>query len=147
MTLQQWAEHGWLTPHRADAREIRNLLAIVERDLSDASAPISPDWRFGIACNAALKLCTVLLHASGYRAEKNLQHYRTIQALPLVLGPDRQGDTEYLDACRRKRNTVEYDAVGGATERDAEELTAFVRDLRNTVEVWLRARHPELMAR
>jgi hypothetical protein len=147
MTLQQWAEQGWLRPHRADAREVRSLLAIVERDLNDASGPISPDWRFGIAYNAALKLCTVLLHASGYKAQKNLQHYRTIQALPLILGPDRQADAEYLDACRRKRNTVEYDAVGGATERDVEELTAFVRHLRKTVEAWLRARHPGLMAR
>jgi hypothetical protein len=46
------------------------LLSIVDRDLKDArEQAISPDWRLGIAYNAALKLCTVLLHASGYRAE------------------------------------------------------------------------------
>ena len=44
------------------------------------------DWRFGIAYNTALKLCTILLYASGYRAERTLQHYRTIQAMPLILG-------------------------------------------------------------
>jgi hypothetical protein len=42
---------------------------------------ISDDWKFGIAYNAALKLCTILLHDSGYRPEKNLAHYRTLQAL------------------------------------------------------------------
>ena len=50
------------------------------------SGDISADWRFGIAYNAALKLCTILLYAEGYRPEKTLQHYRTIQALPLILG-------------------------------------------------------------
>jgi hypothetical protein len=29
---------------------------------------------------------TILMHAEGYRAEKNLQHYRTSQALQLILG-------------------------------------------------------------
>jgi len=33
---------------------------------------ISADSQFGIAYNAALKLCTLLLHTSGYRPEKTL---------------------------------------------------------------------------
>ena len=36
--------------------EIKDLLAIVDRDINDASGPISADWRFGIAYNAALGL-------------------------------------------------------------------------------------------
>lgn len=48
------------------------MLAIVERDLVDAEGEISADWRFGIAYNAALKLCTILLDASGYRPERAL---------------------------------------------------------------------------
>ena len=83
MTLQQWAESGWLKPHDASREEVANLLAIVERDLEEAAHAVSPEWRLGIAYNAALKLCTVLLHASGYRAAHGLQHYRTITALPL----------------------------------------------------------------
>ncbi len=91
MTLKQWADNGWLTSHKSSAQEIGNLLAIVERDIKDASKrTISADWRFGIAYNAALKLCTILLYAEGYRAERNLQHYRTIQALPLILGQEKK---------------------------------------------------------
>jgi hypothetical protein len=87
MSLKQWADNGWLRSHKTSKQEVSNLLGIVERDLKDAeSSDISADWRFGIAYNAALKLCTILLGAQGYRAEKNLQHYRTIQALPLILG-------------------------------------------------------------
>ena len=62
MTLQQWADNGWLKPHKSSRQEIGNLLAIARRDLEDAGArDISEDWRFGIAYNAALKLCTILL--------------------------------------------------------------------------------------
>ncbi len=105
MSLQQWADNGWLRSHTTSAEEASSLLAIVERDLTDADGDISSDWRFGIAYNAALKLCTILLYASGYRAERTQQHYRTLQALPLILGDESKADAEYLDACRNKRNT------------------------------------------
>jgi hypothetical protein len=45
MTLKQWAENGWLRPHQTSAREIRDLLRIVERDLKDADGGISTDVR------------------------------------------------------------------------------------------------------
>lgn len=75
MNLKQWADNGWLRPHQTSPREIQELLAIVKRDLADATGNISADWQFGIVYNAALKLCTVLVHASGYRPEKTLHHY------------------------------------------------------------------------
>ena len=78
MTLKQWMDNGWLRPHKTSAEEIENLFMIIDRDLKDAKGGISDDWRFGIAYNAALKLCTILLYAEGFKAEKTLQHYRTI---------------------------------------------------------------------
>lgn len=147
MTLRQWRDNGWLRPHATSAEEIGNLLAIVDRDLQDAQGGISPDWRFGIAYNAALKLCTVLLYAEGYRPERTLQHYRTIQCLPMVLGAKRRADAEYLDACRMKRNRVEYEYVGGTSEDDVRELLDFTKDLRDQVLFWLKATHPTLMPR
>jgi hypothetical protein len=146
MSLKQWASNGWLKSHKTTAEEIGNLLAIVKRDFHDAQKTgISADWRFGIAYNAALKLCTILLYAEGYRPDKNLAHYRTLLALPLILGTDRKADAEYLDACRAKRNTVEYDYVGGATNADAEELSAFVKELEQDVLGWLEKAHPSLL--
>ncbi len=144
MTLSQWAANGWLRPHQPTRQEIADLLSIVKRDLTDAGADISADWRFGIAYNAALKLCTVLVHASGYRPEKTLQHFRTIAALPLILGDDRRDDATYLDTCRIKRNKAEYDTIGVATKRDAAELADFVGQLRQDVIDWLQTHHPEL---
>jgi len=146
MTLQNWASNGWLRAHESSKQEIRQLLDIVERDLSDAQQNgLSADWRFGIAYNAALKLCTILVHASGYRPEKTLAHYRTLQALPLILGAQKDDDADYLDCCRTKRNTVEYDYIGGATEADADELIKFVSDLKKDVMKWLKTNHPEYL--
>ncbi len=144
MSLEQWADNGWLRPHQTSTKEIRDLLAIVKRDLADARGEISADWQFGIAYNAALKLCTILLYASGYRPEKTLQHYRTLQAMPLILGLERKADADYLDACRIKRNTVEYDYAGAATRKDAEELVEFCEEFRQAVIAWLEREHIEL---
>jgi hypothetical protein len=99
MTLKQWEDNGWLKPHRTSLREIKDLLRIVDRDRLDAESGISPDWRFGIAYNAALKLCTILLYAEGYRPSRELQHYRTLAALPEILGEARKADARYLDDC------------------------------------------------
>ena len=146
MTLKQWASNGWLKPHSTSAEETGNLLGIARRDMQDARGDgISDDWRFGIAYNAALKLCTILLYAEGYRPDKCLAHYRTLQALPLILGDKRKNDAEYLDACRTKRNTVEYDYVGGVTGSETDELIAFVQELETEVLAWLKSKHPELL--
>ncbi len=144
MSLNDWAKAGWLRPHQTSRQQITDLFAIVDRDLEDAARGLSPDWQFGIAYNAALKLCTVLVYAEGWRAEKSLAHYRTLQALPLILGSGRRTDADYLDTCRTKRNTAEYDAPGLVSPNEAKELTAFVRELREEVIVWIEKHHPEL---
>jgi hypothetical protein len=82
MSLQSWLNNGWLRAHKTSPQEIKDLLEIVDRDLKDAGGNISADWRFGIAYNAALKLCTILVHASGYRPEKTLQRCRLFSPIP-----------------------------------------------------------------
>ena len=146
MSLSQWRSNGWLRPHKTDRGEVANLLAIADRDINDAAAKdISDDWKFGIAYNAALKLCTIMLYAEGYRPENALAHYRTLMAIEFSIGPHRKEDAVYLNACRAKRNTVEYDNIGGASLAEAEELLAFAKELRGEVIELLKQRHPELL--
>ena len=73
MSLQSWLENGWLRRHKTSKKEIAYLLKIIERDLKDAEGGISDDWRFGIAYNAALKLCL--------RAKLSWSHFRRILSL------------------------------------------------------------------
>ena len=145
MSLQQWEKNGWIRPHQTSIQEIAGLLSIVERDLLDAQGRISADWQFGIAYNAALKLCTILMFASGFRPERQGAHQRTLSVLPLILGDDRRNDAVYLEVCRVKRNNVEYDMAGVATQSDATELLEFARELHRSVLDWLKLHHPELV--
>jgi len=145
MTLKQWQTNGWLKNEPTSRDEIANMIAMVDRDLKDAAGSISPDWRFGIAYNAALKLCTILVRAEGYRPGHGLHHYRTIMAMPLILGQSKRDDATYLDSCRTKRNKVEYDYVGGASNSDANELIEFASELKVEVMKWLKDNHPELL--
>jgi hypothetical protein len=64
--------------------------------------------------------------------------------LPLILGDDRKGDADYLDSCRAKRNTVEYDAAGRTSSEEARELIAFASELKDNVLEWLRTHHANL---
>ena len=145
MSLKQWLDNGWLREHKTDKQEIANLFQIVGRDLKDAKEKsISQDWRFGIAYNAALKLCTILLAAEGYRPERTLQHYRTVFAMPEILGKEMQQDAQYLDTCRKKRNIAEYDQIGIVSETEVEELLKFGKMLRKKVIDWLKINHPQL---
>ncbi len=146
MSLQQWHKNGWLRPHQANRKQIADLFEIVDRDLADArTARLSSDWQFGIAYNAALKLCTILLYAEGYRPERALAHYRTLQALPLILGDQRRSDADYLDSCRIKRNTVEYDVAGRTSPEESAELIEFTAELQQDARDWLRKNHAELI--
>jgi len=46
--------------------------------------------------------------------------------------------TDYLDACRRKRNEAEYDRAGGISENEVVELFKFVEEFSDIVKLWLR---------
>jgi hypothetical protein len=65
--------------------------------------------------------------------------------MPLILGEDRKKDAQYLDACRSKRNTAEYDRVGVVTEQDAGELIEFIIEFKSDVINWLKEHRPKLI--
>ncbi len=144
-TLEPWFEHGWLKRHRTSAAEIQAHLASVERDLADAGADISAAWRFVIAYDAALRLCSIALLASGYTAARDQKHYRTIAALPLILGSGVSELAGFLDRCRSKRHALMYDSADAISEAESAELIGAVRELQRHVRAWLKREHPELL--
>jgi hypothetical protein len=80
----QW---GWLKAEPTSRDEIKNLLAIVDRDLKDANVTaISEDRRFEAAFNAARTAATIALRASGYRTSTQPGHHeKTIESLELTI--------------------------------------------------------------
>jgi hypothetical protein len=134
-----------LRTYTTNSGEISKLLSIVDRDIIESKRADSLDWQFSIAYNAALKLCTIVLYADGYRTGSSGHHYYTLQSLPLILGDEYKESADYLDTCRKKRNEVEYDKIGIITEEDIKELLAFIHNLRDDVIQWLKKLHPELL--
>jgi HEPN domain-containing protein len=145
MSLEGWLRNGWLARHQASPREVAALLAAAADDLANAEKDLSAGWRFAIAYNAALRLSSVALSAAGYRAAREQKHYRSIAALPLLLGPEVRELAEFLDRCRTRRHEVTYELVSTVSQGEADELVNAVRELQSRVGAWLRANHPGLL--
>ena len=144
MSLEDWLNDKLIEKHRPSAREIADLLHICDRDLQQSQIPeLGPDWRLSIAHNAAVQAARAALAAAGYRARKEGQHYRVIQSLAFTIKPD-PTTIKQLDKFRQKRNISDYERAGLVTEQEAEEMIALARKVRDDVEQWLRANHPEL---
>src|SRR5229473_4663948 len=93
MTLQNWLQIGHLINHQATVAEVRNLLGVVDRELADAGvAGLSDEGRFTHAYDAALLLCKLALHASGFELQKRASghHSRWINSLEFTLGKEQK---------------------------------------------------------
>jgi hypothetical protein len=145
MNLSDWLRNGWLVEHKTSREEISDLLALVERDLGESQAEgLSPDWRLAISYNSALQAATAALVASGYRAARDVYHYRTIQSLAFTIGakPDLVAQ---FDAFRKKRNVSGYLRSGSVSSREAKEMFELARSINKAVETWLKKNHPEFL--
>lgn len=144
MIFRDWLRNGWLVDHQSSPAEIAELLALVDRDLSDCRIrALSGDWRLNIAYNAALQAATAALAASGYRASRGSHHYLVIQSLAATIGAD-QNLVRQFDMFRRKRNVGGYERVGLVSESEADEMIELAEKLRQEVVRWLANQHPEL---
>jgi hypothetical protein len=87
MSLEKWVEYGWLRREPTSPGEIKDLLGIVERSLTDSKVEaVSTDLRFIAAFNAALCVATTALRASGHRTTTQAGHHvKTIESLELTI--------------------------------------------------------------
>jgi uncharacterized protein (UPF0332 family) len=145
VSLEDWLASGWLVEHEAGRDEIANLLAIADRDLDQcALQELVPDWLHNIAYTAALQLASAALVACGYRASREVQHFRVLQSLAHTVGSDPK-TIRRLDRARKRRNFSAYDTAGMITEHEAVEVVAEAKALRDRVVEWLEREHPHLV--
>ncbi len=145
MSLESWAEAGWLKPHTSSRREIADLLGAVDRDLATSQIEnLITDWKLIIAYKAALHSATIALAASGYRVSRERYHYLTVQSLAYTIGLD-QDTVNLLDAIRMKRAISDYERAGTVSDSEAGEAFSLARAVREKVETWLREHHPDLI--
>ena len=145
MSLREWLKNAWLTEHESSAREIADLLRVIERDLNDCRSPgLSADWRLAIAYNAALQVALAGLAAEGYRVARESHHFRALQSLAFTLGCDSPLLMQ-LEAFRKKRNISDYERAGSVSDQEANEILALRTRLRDDLIAWLRKAHPDLL--
>ena len=141
MSLEVYLSNIWIRKHESSVAEIANLFAIADRDITKSQTPgLGPEWGFDIAYNSALQSATAALAASGYKAERQNKHMRTIECLAFTLGWNDK-DIAFFDACRRKRHT----AVGAISDQEASEMIQLATRLRQQVEDWIRREHDDLL--
>ncbi|MDH5186394.1 MAG: hypothetical protein OEZ20_06600 [candidate division WOR-3 bacterium] len=143
--LNEWVRNGWLIEHKTSRQEISELLAVADRDIKDASIEdLSLDAQFSIAYSAIVQCSKVVLAVSGYRVTRESAHYRSIQALAIIL--DISSDTiKKLNEFRKKRNIVEYDRIGSTTKKEVVEILTLAKEIKEQTKEWIRKKSPELL--
>ena len=68
----------------------------------------------------------------------------TIDALPVILGQNHQDLSDYLHACRIKRNMSDYTSSGGISSAEVVEIIKEVKALKSLVKEWVKKTHPHL---
>ena len=144
--LNRLLAEGKLRSHRTSAREIADLLGVIDRDLADATVQdISADRRFAIAYEAALQLATMTLSATGYETRGTGHHFNTFEAFRETMGTTGRDYADYFDMCRSKRATTSYDRAGEISDTEVASLLEEVKSFREEVLAWLRKHHPQLV--
>jgi hypothetical protein len=130
--------------HTTSRQELTQIRRLVARDLSDAAIPaLSEDRRFATAYNAALQTAKMAIACAGYRIASVPGHHRlTFEGAKLALGNPAEQLADYFDACRRKRNEIDYTGATIATGTEADELLLHARSFLDLVERWIDSAHP-----
>jgi hypothetical protein len=122
------------------------MRALVARDLADAQvAGLSADRRFATAYNAALQTANMAIACAGYRVTAKTGHHKvTVEAITLAVGVTASAYADYFEACRRKRNVIDYTRSHVATDTEADEIVKKAREFYDLVEGWINSHHPTL---
>ena len=151
MSLQDWSRMGQVIEHKATVAEVRNLMGVVDRELADASiSGLSDDGRFTHAYDAALILCKLALHVTGFELQKRVpgHHALWVNSLEYTVGGSTVGGVmQHLLKSSKLRHTGLYDHAGVVQKEDADDLLAVARQLRVDVVGWLRSMHSKLLPR
>jgi hypothetical protein len=67
----------------------------------------------------------------------------TFEAAHLAIGSKAAALTDYFDACRRKRNVIDYINSSVATETESEELLQKAQEFHVLVEQWIATKQPK----
>jgi hypothetical protein len=146
MSWKQLLAENRVHSHRTSKQELDGLRELISRDLADAAIKgLSSDRQFATAYNAALQTAKMAIACAGYRLANTPGHHRlTFDAARLALGASAARSLDFFEACRRKRNVIDYDQASVATETEASEVAVEAGSFLEFVEQWIKTYHAKL---
>jgi hypothetical protein len=151
MSLENLVQLGWYKTEASSAKEIADLFSIVDRSQADLAVDgISDDLRFHAAYNGILTLANIALRANGFRVSLGQGHHqRVIESLEHTLTTQdttiREKWVRKIKSHSQKRNATSYDLAGGVSPTDLAQIIKDLTVMREQVNAWLEAVHPELL--
>ena len=130
---KQWLDKGDLQKVHVNRRSLADLSNLIDRDLNDAQvASLAAERGCASAERAALNLANYVIRKNGYRVTAKVGHHRiTFLIAGEALGRTAKNHLDYFDLFRRKRNKVDYDLAGVATDRDVADLIGQVMEFKS----------------
>jgi uncharacterized protein (UPF0332 family) len=146
MSWETLLQAGRVHRHTTSRNELTELRRLIARDLADAALTVlSEDRRFATAYNAALQTAKMAIACAGFRISRFPGHHRlTFEGAELALGKSAAHLTDYFDACRRKRNEIDYTGAVIATTTEADEILLHAKSFLTLVEGWIVSNHPKI---
>jgi hypothetical protein len=121
------------------------LRQLIQRDIADSAIEsLSEDRRFATAYNAALQAAKMVIAACGYRVSGQGHHQTHFAVLQLAMGEVAANHAIFFDACRRKRNMVDYDMSGIVSRTELEQLIQETASFLELCENWISKNRPDL---
>src|ERR1700733_14721238 len=113
MSWKKLLQNNSVHRHRTSLQELTEIRRLVTRDLADAGIPaLSEDRRFATAYNAALQTAKMAIACAGYRVAAVPGHHAlSFECAGMALGKQVDTLVLFFDACRRKRNVIDYTGV------------------------------------
>ena len=138
-------QRGWLLEYPADLRkeQVSNLVSQSFGDLFYAEQDRAAVFRFRHAYQAVDDLATAALLATGYRVVFEGHQY-LLQTLAWTIHASAELIAQ-LEQCRAKHGLPMAEQETAVSAQDAKAMMALAQDLRQTVRVWIRSAHPELV--
>ena len=145
MSWEKLLQENRVHRHTTSRKELAELRRLIARDLADAAlTDLSEDRRFATAYNAALQTAKMAIACAGYRIASASGHHRlTFEGAKLALGKSAAQLADYFDACRRKRNEIDYTGGVISTTTEADEILLHAKSFLTLVEVSISSNHPE----
>ena len=132
--------------HITSKNELDSLRRLIARDMKDAAlVGLSADRRFATSYNAVLQTANMAIACSGYRVTAKLGHHQVaLDCMRLIFGSSIDPVADYFEACRRKRNVIDYMHSHIASESEADEMLDQAKRFLLRTEEWIAKHHPSI---